>query len=66
VEKAREIHHTVFPLLRDLFVETNPIPVKAAMNWMGLAAGEPRLPLVPLGQNGADKLRRTMESLGLL
>jgi len=66
IEKAREIHHTVYPLLRDLFVETNPIPVKAAMNWMGLAAGKPRLPLVPLSQEGAARLRHTMESLGLL
>ncbi len=66
IEKAREIHHTVYPLLRDLFVETNPIPLKAAMKWMGRAAGEPRLPLVPLGQENAPRLRRTMESIGLL
>jgi len=66
IEKAREIHHTVYPLLRDLFVETNPIPLKAAMKWMGRAAGEPRLPLVPLGHESSAKLRRTMESIGLL
>ncbi len=48
---AQEIHHKLQPLFRALFVETNPIPIKLAMNLAGMAAGKCRLPLsAPLPQ----------------
>lgn len=66
IDAARRIHHTTSPLVRALFMETNPIPVKTAMNLMGLAAGGFRLPLTPMGGENAAKLRYTMKSAGLL
>ncbi|MDD3516131.1 4-hydroxy-tetrahydrodipicolinate synthase [bioreactor metagenome] len=47
VEKARELHHRMFPLMKNLFMESNPIPVKYAVNRLGLCRNELRLPLVP-------------------
>ncbi len=66
IDAARRIHHTTSPLVRALFLETNPIPIKTAMNLMGLAAGGFRLPLAPMGEENIAKLRCTMESSGLL
>jgi len=66
IDAARRIHHATSPLMHALFLETNPIPVKTAMNLMGLAAGGLRLPLTPMGEENVAKLRCTMESLGLL
>lgn len=47
-EHARAYYYQLLPLLTSLFCETNPIAVKAAMNFVGMAAGECRLPLTPL------------------
>ena len=43
---ARELHYKMLPLMTANFVESNPIPVKAALEMLGLPAGVPRLPLV--------------------
>jgi 4-hydroxy-tetrahydrodipicolinate synthase len=45
VEEARDLHFELFPLFRALFLETNPIPIKTAMNIWSMAAGPCRLPL---------------------
>lgn len=45
LESAAKIQQRLFPLVKALFVETNPIPIKTAMNLMGMSAGELRLPL---------------------
>ncbi|HRU39267.1 MAG TPA: 4-hydroxy-tetrahydrodipicolinate synthase, partial [Candidatus Goldiibacteriota bacterium] len=45
LRKARELHHKMFPLVKAMFVETNPIPIKAAMAIMGLISPEIRLPM---------------------
>ncbi|MDI6902583.1 MAG: 4-hydroxy-tetrahydrodipicolinate synthase [Methanocellales archaeon] len=66
LDRARELHHILSPLFRALFLETNPIPVKTAMGWLGLAAGELRLPLSPLSEENATKLRSVLESLVML
>jgi len=66
LEKARQLHHKLFSLFKVLFIETNPMPVKAAMNIMGLPAGEPRLPLTPLLESNIPKLKKVMEGCGLL
>jgi len=57
IDRAREIHYDLSPLLRALFIETNPIPIKSACNMMGLAAGDLRLPLVNLSKEHEDILR---------
>ncbi|MCX9075842.1 MAG: 4-hydroxy-tetrahydrodipicolinate synthase [Candidatus Methanoperedens sp.] len=48
LEKARQTHIKLAPLVRAVFLETNPIPVKKAVELIGLPAGEPRLPLAPI------------------
>lgn len=64
--KARELHYRLFELSKVLFIETNPAPVKAAMNMIGLAAGNPRLPLVPIKKESEEKIRKVISDLGLL
>ncbi|AEA47930.1 4-hydroxy-tetrahydrodipicolinate synthase [Archaeoglobus veneficus] len=66
VAKARELHYKLMPLFSALFIDTNPIPVKKAMELMGLAAGKPRLPLVELNEEKTAKLKDVLVSLGLL
>jgi len=66
IEMAKKINDELMPLFKALFVETNPAPVKAAMNWMGMAAGGCRLPLVELEPENREKLRRVLVELGLL
>jgi 4-hydroxy-tetrahydrodipicolinate synthase len=65
-KKARDIHFRLLPLIRSLFVETNPIPVKQALAFMGKCANELRLPLVPITAGPAEKLRIAMKELRLV
>ena len=64
--EAREIHYRLLPLIRALFVETNPIPVKQALAFMGKCANELRMPLVPMTAGPAEKLRIAMKELRLI
>jgi len=64
--KAGQIHSKVFPLLKDLFIETNPTPVKAALAMMGKIEETYRLPLVPMADNNKAQLRKTLVALGLV
>ncbi|ADC65435.1 dihydrodipicolinate synthase [Ferroglobus placidus DSM 10642] len=66
VEKARELHYKLMPLFEALFIDTNPIPVKKALELMGLPAGKPRLPLVELSEEKTEKLKKVLESLQLI
>ena len=63
---ARQIHRRFFPLMEVNFVESNPIPVKAAMALMGLLDPVWRLPLVPPRPESLEKIRRVLESLDLV
>ena len=63
---ARQIHYRNFALMRANFIETNPVPVKAAMAMMGLVEETYRLPLVPLQSANREKLRIILQDLGLL
>jgi 4-hydroxy-tetrahydrodipicolinate synthase len=65
IEVAQKLHHKFYPLFKDLFIETNPIPVKAALAMMGQIQEEYRLPLVPLSQRNRDTLRATMKMCGV-
>jgi 4-hydroxy-tetrahydrodipicolinate synthase len=63
---AREIHDRLYPLMKALFVETNPGPVKKALEIMGVfESGRPRLPLVPLSEELVPALERAMEEAGI-
>jgi 4-hydroxy-tetrahydrodipicolinate synthase len=53
-------------LFKDLFIETNPVPVKAALAMMGQIEEEYRLPLVPMSGANRAKLRATLEECGIL
>ncbi|MGQ9708399.1 MAG: 4-hydroxy-tetrahydrodipicolinate synthase [bacterium] len=66
IDAARERHLKLFPLIKALFIETNPIPIKAAMNLLGMAAGEPRLPLCSLSKENEPLLRRALINYGLV
>lgn len=66
LDRARELHQILSPLFRALFLETNPIPIKTAMGWRGLAAGKLRPPLYTLSEMNATKLRGVLESLVIL
>jgi 4-hydroxy-tetrahydrodipicolinate synthase len=65
-ERAARIHAKVFPLFKDLFIETNPVPVKAALAMMGLIDETYRLPLVPLADANRAQLKKTLQALGLV
>jgi 4-hydroxy-tetrahydrodipicolinate synthase len=53
---AQQLHRELFPLARAMFIETNPVPVKAAAAWMGLCSEEVRLPLAPLTDASREQL----------
>ncbi len=62
-ERGRELHYDLLPLFRALFLETNPIPVKAAAALLGLCSDEMRLPMVPLADENLNVLREVMETV---
>ncbi len=66
IDQAREIHFRTLPVIRALFIESNPTPVKEAMNMMGLPAGKMRLPLVPLRAENRETLRKALIQVGRL
>lgn len=63
VAKARELHYRLAPLVRAMFLETNPIPVKTAYRMMGMAAGPLRLPLAPMSEENEAKLRDVLTKM---
>lgn len=65
-KKAVAEHLRYLQLMNDLFLEVNPIPVKTAMNLMGLNVGSMRLPLYEMSDDAKRKLEATMREAGLL
>lgn len=65
-DKAKEIHYKLFPLMKLMFVETNPIPIKTAMNLLNMPAGELRLPLCDMSDENKLKLKKALMDLNLL
>jgi 4-hydroxy-tetrahydrodipicolinate synthase len=66
VEEARAIHLRLYPLFRVLFLSTNPIPVKRALQLLGFEVGEVRPPLCPLEKEKEEKLFGVLRELGLV
>ena len=66
LQSAREMQLKLYPLVKALFCEVNPIPVKAAMNLMGLNVGPMRMPLCAMSPANEAVLRETMKEVGLL
>lgn len=65
-EKARKLQLAAIPLITQLFIEVNPIPVKAALNMQGFSVGSPRLPLTELTDAHKETLREAMMAFGCL
>ena len=65
-QAALKLHQQYYPLFKDLFIETNPVPVKAALAMLGQIQEEYRLPLVPMSAKNREVLRATMKAVGLL
>jgi len=61
-----ELQLKYFDLIKKLFIEVSPMPVKAALNLMGMDVGEPRMPLCDLAPDNLEKLKKAMEAVGLL
>ena len=66
IEKARDVHHRLLPWMRAAFIESNPVPVKAALNMLGRMDNRLRLPLVPLAENKSAAVRGALERAGVL
>jgi len=64
LDKARSLHYQLAPLVRAMFLETNPIPVKTAHKYLGLAGGPLRLPLGEMAPDKEKVLEGLLESLG--
>jgi 4-hydroxy-tetrahydrodipicolinate synthase len=63
---AGALNAKFFPLFKDLFIETNPIPIKTAMAMLGQIEEEFRLPLCPMGEKSRAVLKATLQKVGLL
>jgi len=63
---ALKLHEKLYPLFKDLFIETNPGPVKAALAMMHLVEEEYRLPLVPMSPRNREALKTTLKACGVL
>lgn len=66
IESGRKLQLAVLDLLNALFIEVNPIPVKAAMNLMGMQVGKCRMPLVDMSEKNLEILRKAMKAYGLI
>jgi len=66
IDKARKLHLKMFPLIKALFMETNPIPVKTAMEILGMMHGELRLPLCEMSEENKSQLKKVMKEYGLI
>lgn len=64
--QARTFHYKLTPLFSALFLETNPIPVKTALGFMGKISNEVRLPLTPLAEQYHQKLRDALQQASIL
>ena len=65
-EKGRELQLKLTPLIRSLFIETNPIPVKTAAALMGKCTAELRLPLTPMADANVKKLKSALADFHLI
>lgn len=65
-EAATRAHYELYDLMKVLFVETNPVPAKTALNLMGRPAGHVRMPLAQLKDESKEKLKKVLHSLDLI
>jgi 4-hydroxy-tetrahydrodipicolinate synthase len=66
VAGSRKLQLSILPLMRVLFADSNPVPVKAALNLMGFEMGGCRLPLAPIEDSLHERLKTEMKAFGLI
>jgi 4-hydroxy-tetrahydrodipicolinate synthase len=66
IKQARKLHDKMVSLIDALFIETNPVPVKAALSMMGKIGYEVRLPLYKMSDSNYEKLKKVMSDYGLI
>lgn len=65
LKKARDLHYKLLPLIKAVFLETNPIPVKTAMGLLGMCEPDLRLPMCPMSAENLEKLKKALKDYGL-
>ncbi|HVO78302.1 MAG TPA: 4-hydroxy-tetrahydrodipicolinate synthase [Methanomassiliicoccales archaeon] len=65
-DEARRLHYRLLTLFNNLFIETNPIPIKTAVGMIGLPSGPFRLPMCEMEPANQEVLRKTLVDLGLI
>jgi len=66
IKKAQEIHYRLLSLIKAMFIETNPIPVKTAMGLLNMCEPDLRLPMCPMASENLEKLKKALKEYGLL
>ncbi len=66
LKKAQEIHYKLLPLIKAVFLETNPIPIKTAMGLLGMCEPDLRLPMSAMLPENLEKLKKALKDYGLL
>ena len=66
IKKAQELHYKLLPLIKTMFIETNPIPLKTAMGLLGMCEPDLRLPMCAMSPENLEKLKKALKDYGLL
>lgn len=66
IKRAQELHYKLLPLIKAMFIETNPIPVKTSMGLLGMCEPDLRLPLCSMSAENLEKLKKALKEYGLL
>lgn len=67
LKKANELHYKLFPLMKTMFIDTNPVPAKTSLELMGkIKSSAPRLPLYSMNDENLGKLKQALTEYGLL
>jgi len=67
VARAKTLHYKLFPLMKAMFYDTNPVPAKQALQLMGkIRSGRPRLPLYPMNEETLSRLKTALAGYGLI
>jgi len=66
LKKAREIHYKLLPLIKAIFIETNPMPIKTAIGLLGMCEPDLRLPMCAMLPENLEKLKKALKDYGLL
>ena len=65
IKQARQLHYKLLPLIKAVFIETNPIPVKTAMGLLGMCEPDLRLPMCSMQADNLEKLKKALKDYGL-